>query len=91
MSDASKIYAGCYCQAVVVAKAVKSGTQWFITLYLQAVRFVKDGESFAGAKVDVDDAFEDLGDEENDFDNYENTNVDDSQDDDTEDDDDFDI
>lgn len=92
MSDASKLYAGCYAQAVVVAKAVKSGSQWFITLYLQAVRFVKDGESFAGASVDIDDAFEDLEDEENDSSNYDDDfNDDDNFEDDTEDDDDFDI
>ena len=91
LSDASKLYAGCYAQAVLIVKAVESGSDWYVTCYLQAVRFVKDGESFAGANVDIDEAFEDLEDDENDESNYEDDSEDTDDEDDSEDDDDFEI
>lgn len=59
--DPQTLYAGCYCQAALTAKAVKSGSQWFITMYLQAIRFIKDGEPLGGSFDS--DIFEDLEDD----------------------------
>lgn len=89
LSDATKFYPGCYCQAVINVKCVESGSDWYQTFYLQAIRFVKDGEQFGGANVDVDSAFDDLPDLENDESSYsEDSNIDFDTD---IDDDDFDI
>jgi hypothetical protein len=73
--DESEIYGGCYGRAVCVAKATESGGKFFITLYLQGVQKIKDGEAF-GAGASVHD-FEDLED-----DNTLEDDVDDSDDDD---------
>ena len=75
-----KLYGGCYARAVVIAKAVQSGSDYFITLYLQGVQFVRDGERFGGG-VNVDEDFdelEELEDDANDPDNYEDDSDDDN-------------
>jgi hypothetical protein len=69
----SDVYGGCYARAVVVAKATEAGGNHFITLYLQAVQKVKDGQPF-GSNVDIEEDFSDdtLPDfDEDDPENYE--------------------
>jgi len=68
--DEAEIYAGCYCRAVIVAKATETGGNEFVSLYLQGVQKVKDGDPFGGG-VNVDEDFDDLPEDEDDADNYE--------------------
>lgn len=56
-----KPYAGCYCNIKVEIYA-QDGDNKGIRCGLIAVQFVKDGESFGGAKPATADGFDDLGD-----------------------------
>lgn len=60
----SDFYGGCFCDAIVNAKAVYLDGEHYITLYLGAVRFVKAGTPFGGG-VSASDfrALEDDGEE----------------------------
>lgn len=62
-------YGGCYVNAVVRVYAVKGqdkgGNGVFASL--EAVQFYRDGEAFGAGPVDVDSVFDDLGDDEEDF------------------------
>jgi hypothetical protein len=59
LPSADKIYPGSYAKAVVVIKAVSNGSEWFVTAYLHAVQFVKNGERLGGV-VNLENDFEDL-------------------------------
>lgn len=56
-----KPYAGCYCNLKVEIYA-QDGDNRGIRCGLVAVQFVRDGESFGGAKPATADGFDDLGD-----------------------------
>lgn len=59
--DRSKIYAGCYCDAIVspwVYDHKDSGSKG-VSFNLLAIRFVRDGEAFGGGNADMD-LFEEL-------------------------------
>lgn len=57
------VYGGCFARAVLVAKATEAGGKFYITLYLQGVQKISDGERFGGG-VNVDEDFDDLDDED---------------------------
>lgn len=60
------IYAGCYVNAVIRFYAIegkeKGGNGIFASL--EALQFAADGEAFGGSTVDVDDYFDDFGDDD---------------------------
>ena len=57
-------YAGCYVNAVVRLWVQDNKYGKRVNASLEAVQFVKDGERFGHAPVDVDEAFPDLGDDD---------------------------
>lgn len=59
--DASIFYGGCVCDAVINARAYQVGDKCGIALYVQCVRFLEDGTPFGG-HVNVDEAFPDMED-----------------------------
>lgn len=61
-SDASEVYAGCYCDYVVSFFVPKNWNK--ICASLEVVRKNKDGEPFGAARVDVDAALPDLPEDE---------------------------
>jgi hypothetical protein len=71
------LYPGCYARAVVVAKAFENGANAGVTLYLQHVQKVADGEAFDG-RTNAEDEFEDIESDDEEFE----TDEDDSEDDD---------
>lgn len=74
------IYGGCYARAVLVAKATEAGGKFYITLYLQAVQFIADGERFGGG-VNLDEDFDDLEDDDTDGE-FEEEEIEEDEDDD---------
>ena len=56
------IYSGCYCNASLAADGFDSPAKKGVTVYLNGVQFVKDGDRLAG--FDASNDFEDLGDDE---------------------------
>jgi hypothetical protein len=60
--DSSKIYSGCYMRAAVFASAYQSGKNYGVSLYLNAVQLVKDGEPLSG-RARAEDAFSAINDE----------------------------
>jgi len=67
--DDGKPYAGCYVNAVVHIwvqnnEADKGGKR--VNASLEAVQFVRDGEAFGAPAIDVDEVFDDLGEDDED-------------------------
>ena len=60
------IYGGCYGRINVTPASYAIPTGWGVTLYLNAVQKVKDGERFGGGGVSAEDVFEALAVEEED-------------------------
>ena len=71
-----KPYSGCYVNAIVDIWAQKGETPG-VRCELMGMQFVKDGEAFGGGKNLGDDAFDDLGDDENDVDDVGEEDADD--------------
>ena len=49
ITDPGRIYGGCYCNANVSLVAYNAGGNQGVSIYLNAVQFVRDGERFEGA------------------------------------------
>lgn len=81
LEDEGQLYGGCYAQAAVTIKVTEMGGNYFLTIYLQAVRKVKDGTPFGG--INVKEAFDDLEDDA-DGESEDDSDADDSDDDDDE-------
>lgn len=58
------IYGGCYGRINITPASYAIPTGWGVTLYLNAVQKVKDGERFGGGGVSAEDVFEALAVEE---------------------------
>jgi hypothetical protein len=58
------VYGGCYGRINVTPASYQIPTGWGVTLYLNAVQKVKDGEKFGGSGVSAQDVFEALAVEE---------------------------
>lgn len=56
------IYSGCYCNASLTAAGFDAQANKGVTVYLNGVQFVADGERLSG--FDASNDFEDLGDDE---------------------------
>lgn len=55
-----ELYGGCYGRINVTPASYAIPTSWGVTLYLNAVQKVKDGERFGGGGVSAEEAFEAL-------------------------------
>jgi hypothetical protein len=65
------IYGGCYGRINITPSSYAQQTGWGVTLYLNAVQKVKDGEKFGGGGVSAEDVFEALAsDSSNEDDNF---------------------
>ena len=64
-SDASMVYAGCYCNFLVSFFVPKSWGK--ICASLEIVQFVRDGDPFGAARAVAEDVMPDLGDDEDGF------------------------
>lgn len=70
VAEDNKIYAGCYVDAIITLNAM-NGKSWKpnpawgkkIIASLKAIRFLRDGESFGEAKLDLEDEFGTVGDD----------------------------
>lgn len=65
--DAAEVYAGAVCNFLVSVFIPKRGNTNQISACLEVVQFVKDGEPFGAARVDVDSVMPDLPDEDEEF------------------------
>jgi len=63
------VYSGCYLRAELSAKAYVMGVDAGITLYLQNIQFMRDGDAFSGRKK-AEDVFDDVEDASNNPENY---------------------
>lgn len=69
--DANQLYSGCYVKVNLNAYAFNMSTNKGVTFGLNAVQFIKDGESLGGAgQINVDEAFADESGGANDPGNY---------------------
>lgn len=81
------IYSGCYVNAIVTLwyqpAGVKNDNPVPHAVYasLEAIQFVRDGEAFGAAGVDVDEDFEDLTDDDDELDDDDAGDGDDDEDD----------
>ena len=62
VEEDGKPYAGCYVNAVVHLWAQDNDNGKRVNASLEAVQFVKDGDAFGRAPVDVDEEFDDIDD-----------------------------
>lgn len=60
------VYGGCYGRINVTPGSYAIPTSWGVTLYLNAVQKVKDGERFGGGGVSAEDVFEALAESQED-------------------------
>lgn len=81
------LYSGCYVNAIITLWYQPAGTKnnnpvpHAVYASLEAIQFLKDGEAFGAAGVDVDEDFEDLTDDEDDLDDDDVDGDDDDEDD----------
>lgn len=64
------IYGGCYGRINVTPASYQIPTGWGVTMYLNAVQKVKDGERFGGGGVSAEEVFEALAVDSNEDDNF---------------------
>ena len=64
-SEASTVYAGCYCNFLISLYTPKNWQK--ITASLEVVQFLRDGEPLGAARVNVDAVMPELPDSEDDF------------------------
>ena len=77
--DTNRLYSGCYVKANLNAYAFNMSTNKGVTFGLNAVQFIKDGESLGGAgQVNIDEAFADETSGANDRKNYQPVEGDDN-------------
>jgi hypothetical protein len=63
--DDNVIYSGCYVNATITLWVLNHKTYGKrVCANIKAVQFVKDGESFAGGRVDIDEEFQTLDDDQ---------------------------
>lgn len=60
ITDKEAIYGGCYGRIHVTPASYSAPIGWGITLYVNAVQKIKDGERFGGTSVSAEEAFEAL-------------------------------
>jgi hypothetical protein len=63
-SDASEVYAGCYCNFLISIYRPKKGNTNQISACLEIVQKAKDGEPFGAARAKADEVMPELGDDE---------------------------
>lgn len=64
------LYGGCYGRINITPASYAIPTGWGVTLYLNAVQKVKDGERFGGGGVSAEEVFEALSVDSNEDDNF---------------------
>lgn len=64
IENKEQIYGGCFGRLNITPATYSVPTGWGVTMYLNAVQKVKDGERFGGGGVSAEDAFEALAVEE---------------------------
>ena len=65
-SESATMYAGCVCNFLIAVYVPKKGNTNQICAVLEVVQRVKDGEPLGAARVNVDNAMPELGDEDED-------------------------
>lgn len=66
ITDTEEVYSGCIVNAVINLYAFNTGGNKGIAVGINAIQKVRDGERLGGGSVDINKAFEDMGDDDDD-------------------------